>query len=420
MRIGTMLAYGVQSDVRRRKPARMRILNVTAQKPDSTGSGTYLSEMVRCMDAAGHETAVICGMAKGERPCTLPAGTRVYAVEFDSNELPFHVCGMSNSMPYPSTRYIDLSPGMCARFEAAFVRAIDSAFAEFSPDIVICHHLYLASALVRREASRLAPDVPVGVVCHSTDLRQMSQHRLERDLIVRQMREMDAVFALHAEQAAQIVETYGVDPDRICVLGTGYNAQIFRPAPLRLIYAGKIWRKKGVASLLEAIDRVKLAGGRSLELRLAGGHSGSEEEYRAIVERAKACVHPVEFLGRLDQPDLAHAYQQADVFVLPSFFEGLPLVAIEALACGCVDVLTDLPGVRPWLEENAPDASVEWVTPPRMVSIDEPDPADLPAFEERLARAIERAAQKCRTTGDVSALTWERVTDRAIERLSGR
>ena len=41
----------------------MRILNVSAQKPDSTGSGTYLSALVRAQLAAGHEPAVLCGAA---------------------------------------------------------------------------------------------------------------------------------------------------------------------------------------------------------------------------------------------------------------------------------------------------------------------------------------------------------------------
>ena len=78
--------------------------------------------------------------------------------------------------------------------------------------------------------------------------------------------------------------------------------------------------------------------------------------------------------------------------MLPSFFEGLPLVVIEALACGCKAVVTDLPGIRPWVAENIPAAPVWYVEPPRMESVDEPMADDLPVFEQHLAKAIDEAA----------------------------
>ena len=63
----------------------MRILNVTAQKPDSTGSGVYLAEMVRCEVAAGHSAAVICGIAPDD-PLPFPAGVSAYPVHFETDE----------------------------------------------------------------------------------------------------------------------------------------------------------------------------------------------------------------------------------------------------------------------------------------------------------------------------------------------
>ena len=40
----------------------MKILSVTAQKPNSTGSGIYLTELVKAMDEEGHEQAVVAGI----------------------------------------------------------------------------------------------------------------------------------------------------------------------------------------------------------------------------------------------------------------------------------------------------------------------------------------------------------------------
>ena len=47
------------------------------------------------------------------------------------------------------------------------------------------------------------------------------------------------------------------------------------------------------------------------------------------------------FLGSLQQEALAEVFRQSDVFALPSFFEGLPLVTMEAMACGCIVVGTN-------------------------------------------------------------------------------
>ena len=130
----------------------------------------------------------------------------------------------------------------------------------------------------------------------------------------------------------------------------------------------------------------------------------------------------VEFAGKVDQDELVRTYQAAHLFVLPSFYEGLPLVVVEALACGCRVVVTDLPGVRAWLDESVPGAPVTYVDPPRMVGVDEPAQEDLPAFEQRLARAIERSAQealqpaRCEDAPvDMARLSWNALGARMLE-----
>lgn len=178
----------------------MRILNISAQKPDSTGSGVYLAEMVRCELSAGHAAAVVAGVDAADEP-TLPEGAEPYFVRFNTEALPFNVCGMSDVMPYAATRYRDLTPSMTEQFCSAFTQRIGHAAAEFVPDVVICHHLYLACAVARETLS----SIPMAVVCHSTDLRQMRNHGLERERIVNAVRSLDVIFALHEEQKREIV-----------------------------------------------------------------------------------------------------------------------------------------------------------------------------------------------------------------------
>lgn len=404
----------------------MRILNITAQKPDGTGSGVYLSEMVRAEKALGHQTAVVCGLAPGDGVDSLPVRTQVFDVRFDTPDLPFHVCGMSNVMPYPATRYCDLTPQMVTQFASAFRHAIQRALGRFRPDVIICHHLYLATALARA----CAPDLPMAAVCHSTDLRQMAQHGLERDRIVRAVRGLDAVLALHEAQASQIREVYGVRPGRIHVIGTGINDRVFSPGACQgearvrgsICYAGKVWGAKGVPSLLRAADSIgpdRLPPGLDgISLDLAGGRGDDGREYQAIVDLAASIRWPARLLGRLSQEDLARVYARSEVFCLPSFFEGLPLVLVEALACGCKLVATDLPGVHPWLASKVEDPPVVWVRPPRMLGVDVPDPTDLPAFEDRLSQALVQAVRMEAGACDVSQVSWLGLTRQALSCLA--
>ena len=65
----------------------MKVLSVTAQKPNSTGSGVYLTELVKALEEEGHEQAVVAGINKKDR-IDLPEKVRLYPVCFGTEELP--------------------------------------------------------------------------------------------------------------------------------------------------------------------------------------------------------------------------------------------------------------------------------------------------------------------------------------------
>lgn len=391
----------------------MRILHVSAQKPDSTGSGVYLHETVTALARTGAEQLVIAGIAPEDSP-SFPEGVGFRPVVFETEQLPFPVVGMSDEMPYRATRYRDLVPSMVAQFEAAFDEAFDEALAQFAPDLIISHHLYLVTAHL---AHRALP-CPLVAICHSTDLRQFKKIPLERAYIREGIRRLSGILSLHDAQAAEIVETFGVPGSRVHVIGTGYNAKLFycdasvERDERRIAYAGKIWEKKGVACLLRSFERMEHLP-EGLVLELAGGHS-DDDEYGRIVNLARSCPVEANFLGKLPQRQLARLYNQSGVFVLPSFFEGLPLVVVEALACGCKVVVTDLPGIRAWIEKNIADAPVWYVEAPAMRNADEPVPESLPAFEKRLANALEQALFAPHAPCDVTGLSWDALAERML------
>jgi glycosyltransferase involved in cell wall biosynthesis len=81
-----------------------------------------------------------------------------------------------------------------------------------------------------------------------------------------------------------------------------------------------------------------------VQLTIAG--SGPEER------RLRALCPSVQFLGTLESAALAEVLAQQDVFVLPSAFEGLPISLMEAMAQGCIPVVSDLRSGIPELVQD--------------------------------------------------------------------
>ena len=103
---------------------------------------------------------------------------------------------------------------------------------------------------------------------------------------------------------------------------------------------------------------------------------------------SKVTVH-----GAVSQENLAKLMRKAHVFVLPSFFEGLPLVLLEALSSGCRIICSDLPGCRDLLKHGDPDI-VDFVELPNMVNVDTPAPDQIDVFIKRIAESLKKMADR--------------------------
>ncbi|MCO6419713.1 glycosyltransferase family 4 protein [Siccirubricoccus sp. KC 17139] len=112
------------------------------------------------------------------------------------------------------------------------------------------------------------------------------------------------------------------------------RARRLRPAgPLRVLYLGRLDAQKGIDRLAAMIGRM---AGEDIAWRVAG---------RAVLGEAEVAL-PVPVEPPALSPEALDAlYADADVLVLPSRFEGVPLVVLEAQRLGCVPVATDVGAV---------------------------------------------------------------------------
>jgi len=205
----------------------------------------------------------------------------------------------------------------------------------------------LASAFL---PERLRP--PMLVTSHGGDLfslRGRMFHAIKRFVLLRAQAATVVSEAMVAPMRALAphlplsVSPMGVDLQRHFVPSSAARARN------ELLFVGRLVEKKGLVHLLDALPAV-LAHHPDTTLTVIG-HGPERDARQAQVEALGLQAH-VRFLGALPQESLPAHYQRATALVAPFVQarngdqEGLGLVTVEALGCGCPVVTTDVPAVQ--------------------------------------------------------------------------
>ena len=151
----------------------------------------------------------------------------------------------------------------------------------------------------------------------------------------------DYVLAL-SSFATQSLTDNGISRNRIYEVNLGIDPTHFCPAPKRkdgtfqLLFTGTITYRKGLEPLISAFRNLNLP---DAELLLVGpvGDAG------ALLTQCTGAIRHIPFLHH---EDLVAYYQQADVFVFPSYLDSWGQVVLEAMACGTPVIISDNTGAK--------------------------------------------------------------------------
>jgi len=183
-------------------------------------------------------------------------------------------------------------------------------------------------------------------------------------------RRADAVVTISHFAKARMVESLGLDPDRIHVAHLGVDTEKYTanlgPRENFVLYPARGWPHKNHARLIEAI-RIARTSIPDLKLVLTGGGLDDLGSLPDWVDRR----------GLVDQSELYSLYRSAGALVFPSLYEGFGLPPLEAMASGC-----------PVAASNA--GSIPEIVGDAAVTFDPKDPDDIASG---IISAIGRSAE---------------------------
>lgn len=206
-------------------------------------------------------------------------------------------------------------------------------------------HTDAAVRLARRRGKLVALTAhlhPAGTAGHPW-LRTLYDHTRGRGTLAR----ADRVVAVTQQERA-LLRALGAREAALRVIPNGLDSARFRDLggprePGLLLGVGRLSPVKGFDVAIEAVARLRREG-REVRLRLVGEDWGEGARLRALAKREGVAEH-VAFAGAVDPAGLVAEYNRAQLFLAPSRYEAFGIAALEAVACGCPAIVSDVGGL---------------------------------------------------------------------------
>ena len=357
--------------------------------PAVSGMSVYAANLLRELVALGHDVTMLSQYRAD------PAGTRVY--------------GGGPPPPVPGVRVVgmescgeaEVNAGRSADFERdlrALVEQVVALHDERPFDVLHAQYGYPPGLAALEAGRRLGLPVVVSIqggdghwvgTCCGTHRRAMQAVRGHANALLVGSRSF----------ADEVRENQGTPAERFTVVPGAVDVTRFRPrdgwapgafadpAAPRLLYHGRVDRRKGALDLVDAFALLGRTVGSSLgEPRPAARLvvSGVGPDSDAVAERVATLgvADRVTLLGPAAYDDVPGVYRAGDVFVSPTYAEGFSNTILEAMACGLPVVSTRSVGVVDCLRDGDNGLLVE--------------PGDVPALAAALARLLDDSVLRAR------------------------
>ena len=173
-------------------------------------------------------------------------------------------------------------------------------------------------------------------------------------LIKLSWKKVDKLIAISREIYDNLINS-GVHKEKITYIPNSVDTEYCTPSTLKtwnsqinILFVGRLTEEKGVDTLFRAMRKVIDKGYKQLFLTLVGDgplRQGFEEMVSNL-----GIKKYVKFAGSINE--VIHYYRNSHILIIPSVWEGLPLVLLEGMACALPIVASNLGGIREGIEDG--------------------------------------------------------------------
>lgn len=388
----------------------MRILTVLGQRIGYTGSGTLVSEFIRNGEKLGDQHCLVnLEYRDGDNKSNLGKRSIIFSsLDGERADIDFPIPGMSDSMPYKSMRYADMTENQVNSFLHIFKSKIDYQIRSFCPDILHIHHLWLLVSLAGYY------HLPVFVTVHGSDIKLIETAGHLRNHVLKGIDSVAHFICVSSVFANAASKHYEIPKRKISVIWNGFNSRIFHIGEERenlnqvpiILYAGKFVSWKGLKYLIRACSQIK----SPYRLIIAGQGDQSTKNSLLHEVASLGMEGQTAFVGQLNQMSLASVMRDATVFVLPSIDEPFGLVVLEALACGCPVVASNSGGPADFIPNRLIKGDFVELIPPLQDKTEESERKYVDSLSAAICKKLKQdinIRQKEFMHKSIEHLTWE-------------
>ncbi|TFZ57166.1 glycosyltransferase family 1 protein [Methylorubrum sp. Q1] len=325
----------------------MRICFVSRRYfPAISGMSVYAQNLLREVAGAGHDVTMI-SQYRGDE-----FGTRVYGGGPPPAVPGVHVIGLEQNG--------EQEGGDFERDIDTIVATICAEHARKPFDVLHAQYGYPTGWAVLLAGKRLG--VPTIVSIQGGDGHWVgSCCETHRRAMVEVLAHANALLIGGQSFLGEVCDRLGSDPARFTIVPGAVNTARFTPGPrfqaeredeepVRLLYHGRVDRRKGVLDFLDALERLWEAG-VPFDATISG-IGPDVESARAKADAIGFTSAQVRFTGYADYDTVPDLYREADVFVSPTYAEGFSNTILEAMAAGLAVVSTHSVGVSDCLRDD--------------------------------------------------------------------